>query len=377
MSGRSHVSFSAALALVATAFIVGVVASLAIRPAGAPPAGSGESAATAPVGQALSWRVHSAFNTRLPVLGEGMRYTVDRLREITGGRMDLELFEPGELAPALAGTESVRSGKVEAAFTWLGYDQGRIPASTLLGAVPFGMEPPEYAAWWFFGGGRELAESLYADHGAMPLLCGLSGPETAGWFREPIETVEDLQGLKIRFSGLAGKVLQRLGASVTVLPGGEIFQALEKGAIDASEFSLPVIDNMLGFDRVVKLNYFPGWHQTFSAFHLLVNLELWQTLAPTTQAQLESVCVDSALWSFANAEASQGSVLAAFPDKGVEAATIPTPLLRVLRDTTRQVMDEEAAADEWFARVLESQRAFNATYRLWERKAYVPRDFDD
>jgi len=160
------------------------------------------------------------------------------------------LFEPGEIVPAFSITDAVRDGKVAAGYTWLGYDQGKTAASALLAAVPFGMEPAEFTAWWFEAGGRALGEKLYARYHAHPIMCGLTGPETAGWFRHRIESLDDLQGLKIRFAGIGGKVIERLGASVTMLPGGEIFQALEKGAIDASEFSLPIVDQALGFNRV-------------------------------------------------------------------------------------------------------------------------------
>ena len=374
MSEQSGISQRAALIMAGVALVVGILASLAIRPPSSAPA-SHVTAKDGTVGPALYWRVHSAFNTRLPVLGDGMVYVVDRLREATGGRIDLELFDPGELAPAFAGSESVRSGKVDAAFTWVGYDQGRIPAATLIGAVPFGMDPPEFLAWWHHGGGRELGEALYAEHDLRPILCGLIGPETAGWFREPIRTAEDLKGLKIRFSGLAGKALERLGASVTVLPGGEIFQALEKGAIDATEFSQPVIDNMLGFDQVVKVNHFPGWHQTFSAFHLLVNPSHWQELDQETRVMIELACQAGTVWSYAVSEALQGPVIEQFPDRGVRPEMLSDELLQVLYDESQRTLDDEAAADEWFARILEHPRAFSATYAEWEERAYLPRGF--
>ena len=145
-------------------------------------------------------------------------------------------------------------------------------ASPLVSAVPFGMEPWEYTAWWYEGDGRQLTEDLYQRYNIHPILCGITGPETAGWFRRRIDSLDDVKGLKIRFAGLGGQVIERFGASVTMLPGGEIFQALEKGAIDATEFALPVVDQSLGFNRVAPYNYYPGWHQPFTSSHLVVNL---------------------------------------------------------------------------------------------------------
>ena len=166
---------------------------------------------------------------------------------------------------------------MQAGYTWLGSRPGQDSRlGPLLGAVPFGMEPWEYTAWWFEAGGRELAEALYAKYDVHPLLCGLIGPETAGWFRTPIDSLDDLEGLKIRFAGLGGKVIERLGASVTMLPGGEIFQALEKGAIDATEFSLPNVDEQLGFDRIAKLNYYPGGTSPTRPLTMVVNIDDWR-----------------------------------------------------------------------------------------------------
>lgn len=244
----------AASIAVLTALVVGMLATLAIRPPGKQT--SVEQTRTDQGVPQLRWRVPVAFSTNLKALGDNVVFVAETLSIATNGAIELSIYEPGELVPAFNIVDAVRENKVQAGYTWIGYDQGKIPASALIGAVPFGMEPWEYSAWWYEADGRELTEALYGRYGVHPILCGLIGPETAGWFREPIESLSDLQGLKIRFAGLGGKVIERLGASVTMLPGGEIFQALEKGAIDATEFSLPNVDESLGFDRIAKLNYY-------------------------------------------------------------------------------------------------------------------------
>ena len=294
-----------------------MLATLAIRP----PGESTGSAAQDEEGVAVAvrWRVPVAFATTLEVLGDNIIWVTDAIRRSSNGAIVLEPFEPGEVVPPLNIVDAVREGKVQAGYTWLGYDQGKIPASPLLGAVPFGMEPWEYTAWWFEAGGRELAEALYAKYDVHPLLCGLIGPETAGWFRSPIESLDDLEGLKIRFAGLGGKVIERLGASVTMLPGGEIFQALEKGAIDATEFSLPNVDEQLGFDRIAKLNYYPGWHQPYTAAHLAVNIEEWRSLNPAQQAVIDTACTGGVTRNLANSEAKQGPILGGLPRQGCDA----------------------------------------------------------
>ena len=362
-----------ALVAVIVAFVVGMLATLAVRPPGertyAPGVAEGPAAAT------LRWRVPVAFATTLEVLGDNVVWVADAVARGSNGAMQLDPYEPGEIVPAFNIVDAVREGKVQAGYTWLGYDQGKIPASPLLGAVPFGMEPWEYTAWWYEAGGADLGEALYGKYGVHPVLCGLIGPETAGWFRTPLDDLSDLEGLKIRFAGLGGRVIERLGASVTMLPGGEIFQALEKGAIDATEFSLPNVDEALGFDRVAKLNYYPGWHQTYTAAHLVVNLEAWQSLTGAEQAIVDTACTAGVTRNLAKSEAKQGAILAGFADKGVTAIRLPEPILRELNRVTDAVMAEEAARDEDFRAIHDSQLAFRDEYALWKRFAYLPRDF--
>ncbi|WP_299344478.1 TRAP transporter substrate-binding protein [uncultured Maritalea sp.] len=326
-------------------------------------------------GEPLRWRVPVAFGTHLPALGDNINYVAEALDAATAGEVQFKVFEPGKLVAPLSITEAVKDGKMQAGYTWLGYDQGRIPSAPLLAARPFGMEPWEYTAWWYEGGGQALAEAVYAEHDVHPILCGIIGPETAGWFRNEIKSLEDIDGLKIRFAGLGGKVMQKLGASVTVLPGGEIFPALEKGAIDATEFSMPAIDQLLGFDKIIKNNYFPGWHQTYTAFHLVVNAELWARLPSDRKALIDMACTAGVIRNLSKGEAIQGAVIAGFPEKGVTANTLPEELLRELQVITQEVLEEEAANDEHFKTIYESQEAFSADYKNWKSLAYLPRDF--
>jgi TRAP-type mannitol/chloroaromatic compound transport system substrate-binding protein len=358
-----------ALVAVLIAFAAGVLAagSLANH---APVSIPSELAAEGSSTPALRWRVSSAFGTNLPALGQNPVQVADRLRRASGGRIDWTVDDPGKVVPAFAIVDAVRAGKIEAGYTWLGYDEGRIPASVLFGSVPFGMTPWEYSAWWVGGGGRELAREIYRPLGIEPILCGLIGPETAGWFRHEIERPSDLVGLKIRFAGLGGRALQKLGAAVTMLPGGEIFQALEKGAIDATEFSLPEVDALLGFDRVARFNYYPGWHQPHTAFHLVVHKPTWDALPPETRETIEMACGDGVQRNLAQAEAAQGRVLTELATRGVETRTLSPELIAALRRAVTEVLAEEADADPDFARVLAQQNEFRAHYARWRELAY-------
>ncbi len=379
-------SIREALVAVVVAFIAGGLAIGSLSPARRGPAdradtnsmetqGGGPSADPSATGRApLRWRISSAFGTHLPGLGENAVRVAERLRVATAGRVRFTIDDPGEVVPAFAIVDAVRAGKIEAGYTWLGYDQGRLPASVLFGAVPFGMTPWEYTAWWVGGGGRALAREIYHPLGIEPILCGMIGPETAGWFRREILTPADLAGLKIRFAGLGGRALQKLGASVTMMPGGEIFQALEKGAIDATEFSLPEVDARLGFDRVARFNYFPGWHQPHTAFHLVVHKATWDALAADTRETIELACGDGVHRNLARVEATQGPVLADFERRGVQTRTLSPALVDALRVAVAEVLDEEAAGDVDFARTLEHQRSFRREYRRWRALAYPTAD---
>lgn len=362
---------TAAVAII-FAFAAGLIGALALRASNDHVLRSSEG--DAPVAE-IRWRVPVAFGTNLPALGDNILDVSRRLAKATASRVRLEVFEPGTLIPPFSITEGVRDNKIPAGYTWVGYDQGRIPATPLVSAVPFGMEPWEFAAWYYEDEGQTLTEDLYRPHGVHPILCGVVGPETAGWFRIRINKVEDFEGLKIRFAGLGGKVLQKLGASVTLIPGGEIFQALEKGAIDATEFSMPAVDQMLGFDRVAPYNYFPGWHQTFTAAHLVVNLDVWLQLPEQDQALIEMACTAGVIRNLSRGEAIQGAVIDGFPAKGVTPIKFSRKILKELQAITEEVLAEEAEKDEFFRRIHASQTRFMEQYRTWKDHAYLPRDF--
>lgn len=323
----------------------------------------------------VRWKVPNAFPSHLPALGENAQVAADMLSAISAGAIQFKIFEPGNLVPPLELTDAVQNGAIEAGYTWTGYDAGKIPSSPLFSARPFGLEPWEYTAWWYDGGGKALAEEIYGKRNVVPILCGINGPETAGWFRKEINTMADLNGLKIRFAGLGGEVMQKAGASVTLLPGSEIFQALEKGAIDGTEFSMPAVDEKLGFYKVAKFNYFPGWHQTYTAFHLIVNKGKWDGFKEQTRAMFDAACTATTLRSLSRGEALQSPVIQGFVAKGVEARRVSDDMLKGLKKLTDEVMAAQAAADADFKKVYDSQNAFAKTYQTWKSLAYLPRDF--
>lgn len=323
----------------------------------------------------VRWQVPLAFPSHLIGLTTPVKYLSEQLKTISGGDIQLRYYEPGELVPPFEIMDAVSTGKYPAGYTWIGYDQGTIPALPLYAGAPFNLEPESYLAWYYQGDGRELLEEIYAERNIHPMLCSIIGPEGAGWFAEPITKLEDFEGLRIRFAGIGGKVLEKLGASVTMIPGGEIYQALERKTIDATEFSQPAIDKMLGLDQIIKNYIMPGWHQTLTTSHLLVNQDVWNKLKPETQALVEMGCQAATLQGFAESEWAQPTALRDYEKEGVKAQVLPEPVLRELEKVTNEVLDEMAAKDEMFNRVLTSQREFMEHHSIWKSKGYLPRDY--
>lgn len=321
----------------------------------------------------VRWGVPIAFSSNLIALGDTLPWVAEQLEKMSDGNIKFEIFEPGKMIPAIEVFDAASAGKIDAGYSWMGYEQGKVPAAPLFGAVPFGMNPWEYSAWMYYGGGNELIKELFAPHNVVPIYCGVVSPETAGWFRKEINSLEDIKGLKIRFAGIGGKVLQNLGASVTVLPGGEIFQALEKGVLDATEFSIPTADQQYGFYKVAKYNYFPGWHQPFTAQFLYVNKGAWDKAGPASQAMIETACIAGVNMSLSKSEAKQAAALKYFKEQGVTTTTLSPEILAGLKKATDQVLDEEAAKDAMFKKVLDAQRAFNESYQTWANLGYLPR----
>jgi len=317
----------------------------------------------------------SAFGKNLPILGTAAVNFVEKINGISEG-VEFEHFDPGELVPVLEALDAVSSGSVDAAYTTSGYWQGKMDAAGLFAAVPFGPEPGEMLAWMLYDDGLTLMREMYDTNGynVHVMLCGTYAPETSGWFKEEINSIEDLQGLNMRFFGLGAEVMQKLGVSTSLLAGGDIFPALERGAIDATEFSMPIVDARLGFYNIAKFNYFPGWHQQATVFELMINKDVWNEASDQHKAIIETTCKASMADSFAEGEAIQFAALKDNVDNnGVTIKQWSPEMLQLFRDTWDEVAAEEAANDEFFAKVLADMNEFRDGYKLWKENAFLPR----
>ncbi|MFC7050467.1 TRAP transporter substrate-binding protein [Emcibacter nanhaiensis] len=311
-------------------------------------------------------KMASSYPSSLGLLGAGGKRVEKQIKLISNGNVTIRFFEPGALVPNLEIFDAVSYGALDAGWSAPGLWSGKVPSLQLFSAVPFGPNAPEYLAWFYEGGGREIFDEIYARHNIHSLICGLSPPEASGWFREEIKGLDDLKGMKIRFYGLGARVLSKLGVSTQLLATGDIFPALELGTIDATEFSIPSIDLQMGFSQLAKHYYFPGWHQQATFFELMINLDKWNSMSPTQQAQIESVCADNIKYTLARGEAEQADALEELKRQGVQFHKWPDDIMQALDSAWQDVVREETAKDPDFKRAWDSLSAFRAKYKIWK-----------
>ncbi len=323
----------------------------------------------------IRWQVPQGVSTSLSVVGEIGPWMAERLRILSRGDIDLRIAEPGAVIPALAMFDAVSDGTVDAGFTWSGWERGTVPAAPLFGGWPFGLESQEFVAWMMFHGGQELMEEVFHPFNVHPILCGTFSPETGSWFNREVTSLEDLQGVRFRAAGLVGDVLTEFGMSVSLLPGGEIFTALETGVIDGAEFWVAPADEQFGFAQVAPYLKMPGWHGPKTSKYLYINLDVWEGLSEHTQAMFETVCMAGTMRGFAHAEALSGGVLARFEDMGVEREFFDDEQLLAFYEATQRVFTQIREEDEMFDRVLTSLEDFKAEVRPWREMGWLQRDW--
>ena len=321
-------------------------------------------------------KVPVCFPTVLPGLGTTIPWVAERIEVASGGTIRMKVYEPGKLVAPFEILDSVSKGKINAGYSTAGYWAGKIPASQIFSAVPFGPEAGEYLAWLYYGDGMKLYQETYDKGGynVKVFVCGIIAPETSGWFTKEINTPDDLKGLRMRFFGLGAKAMENLGVSTSLLPGGEIFPALEKKAIDASEFSMPAIDKRLGFHKIAKYNYFPGWHQQATVFELLINKDVYNAMSEQQKMVLELITKAATLDAFAYTEAIQAAAMKENVEKnGVKQIYWSPEMLKAFKDAWEPVAADLSAKDEMFKKVWDNLSAFREEYKLWQTYGFLPR----
>ena len=321
-------------------------------------------------------KVPVCFATVLPGLGTTITWMADRIETASGGSLKMKVYEPNKLVAPFEILDAVSKGKVNAGYSTAGYWAGKIPASPFFTAVPFGPEAGEYLAWLWHGNGMKLYQEMYDSHGynVKVLVLGIIAPETSGWYKEPVKGIETYKGLRIRFFGFGGDTLSKLGASVSLLPGGEIFPALEKKAIDATEFSMPAIDERLGFYKISKFNYFPGWHQQATVFELLINKDVWNGMSAHQQMVLEMMTRAATVDAFAMTEAIQAKAMKRnIEERGVTNMYWSDEMLGHFKKAWEEVAAEQSAKNAFFRKVWDDLKAFREEYKLWQTYGFLPR----
>lgn len=322
-----------------------------------------------------TFEMTSAFGKNLPILGTAAITFVDKINSISSD-VEFEHFDPGELVPALEALDAVSNGSVDASYATSGYWQGKLTAASLFAAVPFGPEAGEFLAWMMYDDGLDLMQRMYDDAGynVHTIPCGIIAPETSGWFKNEINSLSDLEGLNMRFFGLGAKVMEKLGVSTSLLAGGDIFPALERGAIDATEFSMPRIDARLGFHNIAKYNYFPGWHQPATLFELLINQDRWDALDETSQRQIEVACMANITDNYAEGEGTNfGAMKENVEKNGVTIKQWSPEMLGAFEAAWNEVAVELATSDAFFKEVWDDLQEFRANYKVWNDNIYLPR----
>ena len=335
---------------------------------------SSDSGSAAPAAEKVTLKMGMAFPTSLALLGEGATTFAEKVERVSGGSLEVRLFEPGALVPALEAIQATSKGSIDAAWSTAGYLAGTDMAFNFFTAVPFGPDAPEYLAWMYHGGGLELAEEMFTEQNVKFIPCTIIAPEASGWFRKEIKSLDDLRGMKMRFFGLGARVLDKLGVATQLLAGGDIFQALQLGTIDSTEFANPVVDESFGFYQVAKYYYFPGWHQPSSILGLFINLDLWNGLSDQHQAILEVTCGDMVRHVLARGEAMQSPAMQRMRDEhDVKIRYWPPEFLEAYEKAWQEVIEEESGRNANFKKIYASYSKFREEFKLWGDNGYLKR----
>jgi len=316
--------------------------------------------------------VANNFPNSLPIVGEAGPRLAERIKRASGGSIEMKFHEPGAMVPAMQSIQAAAKGSVDAAWSSPGFYAGTDTVFNMFSTVPFGPTIPEYLAWMYYGGGRQLQTEMFDKHGLHVIPCGMHAPEASGWFRKEIKSVNDLKGLKMRFFGFGAKVMEKLGVSTQLLAPGDIFQALQLGTIDATEFSMPALDQKQGFHQVAKYYYFPGWHQQASIVALFINKERWNGLSDAQRALMEMACGDMVRDMAAHSESAQFKAMQEMRDKnGVKIMRWSPEILKAYEKAWGEVVTEESAKNANFKKVWDSYSKFRADYAIWREHGYL------
>ncbi|NEP19058.1 MAG: TRAP transporter substrate-binding protein [Leptolyngbya sp. SIO4C1] len=315
----------------------------------------------------VSWRMATSWPQSLDTIYGGAQTVCDRVAALTDGRFSIEPYAAGELVPGLQVLDAVQEGTVECGHTASYYYVGKNPALAFGTTVPFGLNAQQQNAWYYHGGGLAQMHELYADFGVISFPAGNTGVQMGGWFKQEIQSPADLRGLKMRIPGLGGEVMSRLGVNVQVLPGGEIFLALDRGAIDAAEWVGPYDDEKLGLNDAAQFYYYPGWWEPGPTLEVQINLNAWNALPGEYQEVLQTAAYQANLNMLAQYDALNGEALKRLIDGGTRLTPYSDEILAVAQETAFDIYEESASGDAAFKKIYDQWKGFRNSLYGWNR----------
>ncbi|KZL50298.1 MULTISPECIES: TRAP transporter substrate-binding protein [Cyanophyceae] len=326
-----------------------------------------QTAANVQTGQPnVRWRMATSWPKSLGIFS-GADILAKRVKEMTNGRFTITPFAAGELVPGLQVMDAVQAGTVECGHTASYYYIGKNLALAFATSVPFGFNAQQQNSWLYHGGGLEAMQKIYSDFNIINFPAGNTGAQMGGWFKREINTVADLQGLKMRIPGIGGQVISRMGVQVQVLPGGEIFLALDRGAIDAAEWVGPYDDEKLGLNKAAQFYYYPGWWEPGPTLEVLVNRSAWDKLPPEYQAIFKTATHEANMNMLTEYDALNGQALARLVAGGTKLVSFSPEIMQAGQKASFEFLEENASKDATFKEVYEQWKGFRKQVFDWNR----------
>jgi TRAP-type mannitol/chloroaromatic compound transport system substrate-binding protein len=320
----------------------------------------------------LRWRLTSSFPKTLDALFGASEVFAKAVAEATDNRFHIQVFAAGEVLPGLQAADAVSTGAVEMCHSASYYYVGKDPTFAFGTAVPFGLNSRMHNAWQYFGGGIELMNEFYKRYNFYGIPAGNTGAQMGGWFRKEIKDPADFNGLRFRIGGYAGRVLQKLGAVPQQIAGADIYQALEKGTIDAAEWVGPYDDEKLGLYKVAPFYYYPGWWVGGAMLHNFINLDKWNGLSATYKSILRTASDMSSLWMQAKYDAANPAALKRLVGAGAQLKPFPPVVMEACLKASLELYSEVCATNPTFKNVWDSMLAFrNDQYLWWQVAEYT------
>ncbi len=315
----------------------------------------------------IRWRLASSFPKSLDTIFGAADVFAKQIKAMSGGKFEVSVHPAGELMPAFGVVDGVQAGTVECAHTAPYYFFGKDETFALGCAIPFGLNSRQMTAWMYEGNGGKLMREFYAKYNIVNFPGGNTGSQMGGWFRKEIKNVADIKGLKMRIGGFGGKILERLGAVPQNIPGGEIYQSLEKGTIDAAEWIGPYDDQKLGFNKVAPFYYYPGWWEGGPELDFFINQKAFDALSPENKAIVEAAASQAHVVMQARYDALNPNALKQLVGAGTKLRPFPADMMNAAFKAASDVYAELSAKNENWRKVYADYNKFRADQNLWFR----------